>query len=608
MCPADLQPGTSSREAHQKQKSLKQERIASKPNADSIARSKKLWEKLRIKSSVPKEERKQLVDELFQIITGRVKDFVFKHDSVRVIQCALKYATPAQKSQIAEELRGSYRELAESRYAKFLVAKLIVLDPKVRDLVVPEFYGHVKRLIRHPEASWIVDDIYRTMATPDQKARLLREWYGAEFVVFGQQDKNEEATADLVKILEQNPGKRGPIMQHLKEMTNQLVQKKTTGFTMLHDALLQYFINCQSGSPEHNEFLEMLRDDEEGDLFKNLAFTKSGSRVVCLALAYGSSKDRRAILKHFKTHIKLMAADTHAHMVLVAAYEVIDDTVMTAKAVISELVGKDLDEEAKDNELLALITHIHGRVPILYPLAEESPKWLLDSFNHAIIKEVRDIRTTTSKKDPETRRQELAKAISQPLLDFTARQSQTLIQTSFGCQFVGEVLIGSMGQKEAAVSAVAELARSDDSGALLCTPHAGRLFKMLVQGGRFDVKNKKVEPADPPLKFDEKLYSILKEEDQVVDWARSERSWSIVAMLESDSFAHKSELVETLQQNQDAIRSSAADNKAAGAGSKVIIERIAVASSDAQEGGVKLQKDEKKSKLDKKRKSKKESK
>jgi pumilio homology domain family member 6 len=60
------------------------------------------------------------------VITGRVKDFVFKHDSVRVIQCALKYANQEQRKQIAKELKGEFKALAESRYAKFLVAKLVV--------------------------------------------------------------------------------------------------------------------------------------------------------------------------------------------------------------------------------------------------------------------------------------------------------------------------------------------------------------------------------------------------------------------------------------------------------------------------------------------------
>lgn len=518
---------------------------------------------------MPKDERKQLVDELFETITGRVKEFVFKHDSVRVIQCALKYATPVQKQAIAEELRGSYRELAESKYAKFLIAKMIVVDSKVRDVVVPEFYGHVKRLIRHPEASWIMDDIYRTMATTEQKARLLREWYGAEFVVFDKQDQDEKVTADLSTILKESPGKRGHIMQHLKEMTNQLVQKKTTGFTMLHDALLQYFLNCTPESSEQTEFLDMLRDDEEGDLFKNLAFTKSGSRLVCLVLAYGTSKDRRTILKHFKTHIKLLACDAHGHNVLTTAYEVIDDTVMTSKAIFPELLGKDLDTAKREEELLNLVVHINGRIPLVYLLAPEPPKWLLDPADHELIKEVRTIRTTTSKKDPSIRRVELVKAISQPLLDFITSQAETLIQTSFGCQFLGEVLLGSIGEKDAAISAVANLATSEQVAEVITTPHVGRLYKMLAAGGRFDPATKSVVPVDPPLGFSNKLYDVLVESGKILDWAAGPNAWTLVALAENTiDFEDPSRLITYLGENRRHLET------ADGAGTKVLLEKI----------------------------------
>lgn len=63
--------------------------------------------------------------ELFEIVTGRVKDFVFKHDSVRVIQCAIKYSTMEQRRMIARELKGDFKTLAEGRYSKFLIAKLL---------------------------------------------------------------------------------------------------------------------------------------------------------------------------------------------------------------------------------------------------------------------------------------------------------------------------------------------------------------------------------------------------------------------------------------------------------------------------------------------------
>jgi pumilio homology domain family member 6 len=133
--------GKTSREAHAAQRALTAQRKASKPNSNSIGRSKKIWERLRRKSHVPAPERAALVSELFEIISGNVKDFVFKHDSVRVIQCAVKYGSKEQKLQIVDELRGSWRELAESRYAKFLVGKLVVEGPQARDAVVGEFRG-----------------------------------------------------------------------------------------------------------------------------------------------------------------------------------------------------------------------------------------------------------------------------------------------------------------------------------------------------------------------------------------------------------------------------------------------------------------------------------
>lgn len=565
--------GSTSREAHAKQKVLAQERKAAKPNADSIARSKKIWERLRRKSHVPKDERKELVAELYGIITGRVKDFVFKHDSVRVIQTALKYANPKQRRQIAQELQGEYRALAESRYAKFLIAKLVVGDDEIRDMVVPEFYGHVKRLIRHPEAAWIMDDIYRTIATKEQKARLLREWYGQEFVIF-QARTGSAPTAELSQILLDTPEKKVPIMQHLKEMTNQLVQKKTTGFTMLHDALLQYFINCTPGSPEANEVIEMLKDDEEGDCLKNLAFTKSGARLVCLALAYGGAKDRRTILKAFKGIMKMLAGDPYGHCVLLTAYDVVDDTVMTTKAIFPELLGKDMEENQRQQELLSQIEHLTARIPLLYLLSASLPKWLLPENDIGILNEVHEIRKTTSKKDPRTRRQELVQALSQPLIDLVGQQTEALVSTSFGCQFINEGMFGAIGEKAEALGSLASMAK--DKPEIMNTAHAGRMLKSLVQGGPFDRKSQQVQIIDPPLGFESILYSKCR--DDIVSWASGPNSFVVVAMMESPHMAAREDLVSTLRKSRDLLEQAAQelkDNKP-NAGARILLEKIKV--------------------------------
>ena len=547
---------TSSAEAHAKQRALAKERKAAKPNADVIQRSKKIWERLRRKSHVPREERKELVTELFDIINGRVRDFVFKHDSVRVIQCALKYANQEQRRMIVEELRADIRTLVESRYGKFLVAKMVVEgDQAIRDMIVPEFYGHVKRLINHPEASWVVDDIYRQIASSQQKATMLREWYGTEFALFHRKPEakgaipaGDEETADLFKILDKSPEKRKPILQFVLQMINSMVQKKMTGFTMLHDAMLQYFLALSPGTEEHTEFLEILKGDIEtaveskegdgsggGDLFRNLAFTKSGSRLVCLAIAHGSAKDRKVILKCFKDTVELMAYDQYAKLVLVTSLEVPDDTKMTAKSILSELLGQSLeDEKQRLDRLEQIVTSINARLPLLYTLAGPA-KWLVSDPDKALLHEIMEIRKTTSKKAPELRRKGLLESLSQPLLELVSKRAESLVSSSFGCQLISEALLETEAdQKGAAVKAVADLAIGDPAEAehIANNAAAGRMLKTLVLGGSYDPVAKTTKLAEPPLGFANVLFPII--ESHVVDWACSASSFVIVAFLESE--------------------------------------------------------------------------
>ncbi|KAI9051117.1 hypothetical protein LZ554_005220 [Drepanopeziza brunnea f. sp. 'monogermtubi'] len=562
----------SSREAHAKQKQLAQERKAAKPLADQLARTKKIWERLRRKSHVPVEERKQLVGELFEIITGNIKDYVLKHDSVRVVQTAIKYANPAQRKMIAKELAGSYRQLAESRYAKFLIGKLLVQnDDEIRDIIVPEFFGHVRRMIKHPEASWILDDVYRGVATRKQKATILREWYGAEFSLFDK-DNDGTITADLADILAAEAGKRAPIMRSLQELINHLIQKKMTGFTLLHDAMLQYFLNAKAGTEEVTEYLEIIKGDDEGDLLKNLAFTRSGSRVVSLALAYGTAKDRKQILKTYKDTLQMMAGDVNGHIVILTAYEVIDDTVLTAKSIFPELLSKDTEKQIENIGFAA--NDLNARIPLLY-LFQGRSKALFPASHSAdleILAEIDKVRATTSKKDPEVRRAELAKALSPFLLNGIAAAAPDLVATSFGTQFVTEVLFGAEGDKTAALAAVAETAAGDPTynqplvaedgvenheppSHLATTPHGGKMLKSLIAGGRFDSKAKAVVPIEPALNFADILFPCIK--NWVIEWATGSSSFVVLALLESSSFSQKKELLHILKNERGRLQKAA---------------------------------------------------
>lgn len=52
------------------------------------------------------------------IVRGHVKEIVFKHDASRIIQTIVRWGGPAERNEIATELKGSFKDLSESKYSK----------------------------------------------------------------------------------------------------------------------------------------------------------------------------------------------------------------------------------------------------------------------------------------------------------------------------------------------------------------------------------------------------------------------------------------------------------------------------------------------------------
>lgn len=495
---------------------------------------------------------------------------MLKHDSVRVVQTAIKYANLEQKRIIAQELSGTYCRLAESRYAKFLIGKLLVHgDSQIRDIIVPEFFGQVRRLIKHPEASWILDDIYRGAATKEQKSQILRECYGAEFALF-RTDESEKATAEISEICKAFPEKKTLIMRSLLEFINQIIQKKMTGFTLLHDAMLQFFLNAKAGTNEFTEFMELLKGDEQVDLFKNLAFTNSGSRLVCLTLAHGAAKDRKQIMKAYKDTMQMLVLDFYGQRVLLAAYEVIDDTVFTAKSIFSELFGKD--EEKQVENVIFLANNINARISLLYLYLGRSKSIFPSSHssNLDILDEIENARMATSKKSPNIRKAELIKELSPYLLRGIEKSASSLMKTSFGCQLITVVLFGAQDDKSTALHAVAAGLKGDPSSTqqnpernslkdqsdkedqsqahIATTPYAGKMLKSLIAGGRFDPETKSIVPVEPALKFADILYPYIK--NHIIEWATGPTCFVILALIQSNDFLKKDEVMGNLKREK----------------------------------------------------------
>lgn len=52
------------------------------------------------------------------VMRGHVQEIVLKHDASRVVQTVVKYGGQKERDEIASELKGKYRDLAQSKYSK----------------------------------------------------------------------------------------------------------------------------------------------------------------------------------------------------------------------------------------------------------------------------------------------------------------------------------------------------------------------------------------------------------------------------------------------------------------------------------------------------------
>ncbi|RPB14959.1 ARM repeat-containing protein [Morchella conica CCBAS932] len=543
-----------SKEAHAEQKRLAAERKQAKPLGNILIRGKKIWEQIR-RRQLPAAERKGLIEELSKLIKGNVKELVFKHDASRIVQTALKYGDKKTKENITLELKGTYVALAQSSYGKYMVVKLMHYgSPEMKKMVVEEFYGSVRKLIKHREASFVIEDCFREYATPAQKAMLLREFYGVEFAIFKDE---KDATTSLKDILEKMPDKRAIIMKSLFDLISGVVEKGAVFFTIVHKAMLEYISNAKIGTPEVTEFIELVKEHVH-----DIAFTKDGTQVVMRCLALGTAKDRKVMIKQLKPVTVQLATSEVAFLVLVAVFETVDDTVLVAKSLLPEFQS-NFNNLAIDK---------FGRIAVLYPFAGRKPR-LLPPSALPLLKEIDELRQTTSKKDPETRQSELRNHFSPVLIEGITGNAEDLCANSFGCQFIIEVLLGATGDKASTLERVAEQAAGDPTseGHIVGTAFGGRMLKTLVAGGHYNPKEKKVEVVTPPINFHNLLYPKIK--PHILSWATGAGSFIVVGLLETEGFEHGSDLRKELKEKKSMARLKSAvedGNK----GSSVILEAL----------------------------------
>ncbi|XP_067106439.1 pumilio homolog 3 isoform X1 [Osmerus mordax] len=496
-------------EFKQKKKDLKvsRQQLEGKERFQIISRAKQVWEILR-KKDCSKAKRAELVKELHDLIQGKVKSIAFAHDSTRVLQCYIQFGNDQQRQEVLAELQEHMVELSKSKYAKNIVKKFLMYGNKEQvQSVMLAFKGKVKQMLRHSEASSVVEYAYDEKAVLAQRLMLTEELYGNTFTVC----KSSECPT-LEKVLETHPTKNNTILDEMKQNLTPMAQKEAVvKHSLVHKVFLDFFLHAPAKL--RTEMIESIRE-----AVVYMAHTHDGARVAMHCLWHGTPKDRKVIIKTMKTYMVKFATGEFGHLVLLAVFDCVDDTKLVKQAVLLEILSS-LDD---------VITNKYGRKVLLYLLSPRDRAHLLPEILQVL---QRGDGNAHSKKDAALRRQELLEAVSPPLLQHLCDNAASMATDKAVSVTISDILGAAVGDLRPAMEAVAELAAADftpggtDGQLHMCEHAAGHLvLKWLIE------QDAKIQEAGREERFSRVLLEKVGLE-QMQNWVHVNRGAMVLCSL-----------------------------------------------------------------------------
>ncbi|QID83801.1 pumilio domain member 6 [Saccharomyces pastorianus] len=515
---------------HTEQRKLLKERKMQRRSGTQVQQIKSVWERLRVKTPpLPKQIREKLSNEIWELSKDCISDLVLKHDASRIVQTLVKYSSKERREQIVDSLKGKFYVLATSAYGKYLLVKLLHYGSRTsRQAIINELHGSLRKLMRHREGAYVVEDLFVLYATHEQKQQMIKEFWGSEYAVFRETHKD----LTIQKVCESSVEKRNIIARNLIGTITASVDKGSTGFQILHAAMREYV--KIANEKEISEMIELLHEQ-----FAELVHTPEGSDVACTLMAKANAKERKLILKTLKNHGEKLIKNEHGNIVFITILNCVDDTV---------LVFKSFSPTVKDN-LQEFIIDKFGRRPWLYILLGLDGKYFSPIVKNELLRYI-ELSEATSKKDPLQRRHELLSKFAPMFLSTISKNYAEILTENLGCQFVAEVLINDelyaqLNEKDQQkYQTVLDNILTTFKGDITEETHpihrafSTRLLKALIQGGKWNNKERKVEPLKNVqglgVPFAYKLYDEIIDSSNLLEWINNaDSSFTIVALYET---------------------------------------------------------------------------
>lgn len=368
-------------------KELKEKRKSKKLNEvyDVSVKAKQIGEKLRQANCSP-AEREKLCSQLFTLFNGNFNKLIFTHDMSRIVQWLLKYCNDKIRQSIMDEVKSSIVLMLQSKYAKNCIKKAVKYgNDEIRQKILTACIGNVVKLMSHTIASPIIDNAYKR-ANEKTKNYFKQEFFGDMYT----QSKDDKIKT-LKDVFAEATDMKSATLSAVKINLLRVLNKNLVGSAVIHTVLAEYLELCSE--EDRNELIIMLRDS-----IVELSKTKDGAKVAMLCIWHGTPKDRKLSLKAIKDNVQDLATSEHGHLILMAMFDSIDDTVLMKKILIPELLS----------DIHSLISSEYGRKVILYLVARRDPRHFRPELIALLQK---GDGNAVSKKPAEIREKELLQAV-----------------------------------------------------------------------------------------------------------------------------------------------------------------------------------------------------
>ncbi|CAH8622424.1 unnamed protein product [Heterobilharzia americana] len=368
-------------------------KLKSKKHSEVVMKLLPIWEQFRRNDS-SNEKRYESIQEVLKASKNIIPDLCMAHDTSRIFEDCVKYGTEAQRWHIFGEIRSQLVLLVQSRYAKFVLLKLIKYGDKQHRLeMFKAFRGNIQRLTRHKHSSEIIDTLYNDYATASQRNEMIQEFYGNRHAL----KLGEHEFFNLEDTLKLHPDKSTLILRNLTEILINLVTKGLNKFSIVQHLLLEYLnsvltlnntslsvtvkpsgvdtsqpseavvpimidepVDCKETIPKsfYDNFSTLLETLIDGQLVPML-HTREGVRTALRILWMCSPQRRKILIKGLKTCIRNIAFNEHGHLFIIGLIDAVDDIILLQKTVFKEIL----------DELELFVMHPNARKVLLYMLS-----------------------------------------------------------------------------------------------------------------------------------------------------------------------------------------------------------------------------------------------